>query len=989
MIRLRRWRWLGIAVGLLALAWLLYERLDAWRARGTLRLAQQEIALGQLEGARRRLSALAATPGVLGGAADYWLGICEALRGHPEAALGAFGRLPEGYAFDPIGAYHEAKANLSHGRLHAAERRLEQAVAAGGPGQDRARDLLSHVYQLEVRFDDLRGLFQTSLAAAGDPTRDLKELSNLDLERLPYQGLRAALELAGKNAPQDDRVWLGKARLAIEAGRWDEAEAWLRRCRDAGADAPVWRSWIEWARGSVQPEEALEAVRHLDPAQLDAGARLELLAWVYQTRGETEAEAAALERWLQLEPTARPALERLAELAHQAGRHDRAADLRRRMAELERAMADYRQRLWHQESPQTARARAEMAHLAEAAGRPHEAHALLAWAHQADPDDATAREGLARIERSGAIRQKLALFVVNEPWPEPPALPGTTRRPPLGRGGTGGSGPPPPGRLAFADDAEAAGLKFVYDNHETPIRQLPEPFGGGLALLDYDGDGWLDVYCVQGSTVIAPHGSASPDAGAGTPQTCTAEAGDRLFRNRGDGTFEDVTARSGIDRFPRDHGHGVTVGDIDGDGCPDLFLTRWRSYALYRNCGDGTFEDVTGAWGLGGRRDWPTSAALADFDGDGDLDLYVCHYAAWDRANPQICRDLQTGGYLNCTPLIAKALPDHLFRNDAKRFVDVTAEAGIVDSSGRGLGVAAVDLDDDGRIDLFVANDSSANFLFHNRGGMRFQEIAESAGVAGNASGNYQAGMGVAAGDLDGDGLIDLVVTNFYGESTTFFRNLGGAVFTDATATVGLGIATRRLLGFGVGLLDADNDGRLDLASAYGHVNDLRPNYPYRMPAQLLLGGADGCLRDVSDRAGAAWQVPRMGRGLAAGDIDNDGREDVLILSHNQPVAYLHNQTAAGRYLTFCLLGCDSNRDAVGAKVMVLAAGRSLVLQRAGGGSYQSSSDPRLHVGLGAADRVDSVVVAWPSGRVDCYFNLDADAAYMMREEDDGPRLAR
>ena len=338
----------------------------------------------------------------------------------------------------------------------------------------------------------------------------------------------------------------------------------------------------------------------------------------------------------------------------------------------------------------------------------------------------------------------------------------------------------PAGLVAFVDVAQAVGLRFVYDNAETPIHQLPEPFGGGLALLDYDGDGWLDVYCVQG--------------GPFTPATAIGAgargSGDRLFHNRGDGTFDDVTERSGIARFPRDHGHGVAVGDVDADGHPDIFVSRWRSYALYRNRGDGTFENVTDSWGLGGRRDWPTSSALADLDGDGDLDLYVCHYAAWDLDNPRICRDTNTNAYLNCNPLDAEAVPDHLFRNDGSRFVDVTAAAGIIDRDGRGLGVVAADLDLDGRVDLFVANDSSANFLFHNEGGMRFKEVGHDAGVAGNASGAYQAGMGVAAGDLDGDGRIDLAVTNFYGESTTFYRNLGGGAFCDATTSVGLAVAS-------------------------------------------------------------------------------------------------------------------------------------------------------------------------------------------------------
>ena len=239
--------------------------------------------------------------------------------------------------------------------------------------------------------------------------------------------------------------------------------------------------------------------------------------------------------------------------------------------------------------------------------------------------------------------------------------------------------------LSFTDDAEAAGLRFVYDNAETPFHQLPEPFGGGLAL-------WTTT-ATAGSTSTASRAARSP--GHPRLEPPSPRSGDRLFRNRGDGRFEDVTDASGIGRFPRGHGHGVAVGDIDGDGHPDLFITRWRSYALYRNKGDGTFEDITTRAGLGGDRDWPTSAALADLDGDGDLDLYVCHYAAWDLDHPRLCRNPADNDYLNCSPLDAEALPDHLFRNDGGRFVDVTTEAGIVDRDGRGLGVVAADLDDD------------------------------------------------------------------------------------------------------------------------------------------------------------------------------------------------------------------------------------------------------------------------------------------------------
>ena len=428
------------------------------------------------------------------------------------------------------------------------------------------------------------------------------------------------------------------------------------------------------------------------------------------------------------------------------------------------------------------------------------------------------------------------------------------------------------------------------------------------------------------------------------------------------------------------------MGDYDNDGRPDLFLTRWRAYGLYHNRGDGTFEDVTAAAGLGGDRNWPTSAAFADLDGDGDLDLYVCHYLAWDAWNPRICRDRQTSAYIYCMPRLVDTLPDHVFRNDGGRFVNVTTEAGIVDRDGPGLGVVAADLDEDGRVDLYVANDGMANFLFRNRGGFRFEEVGLAAGVAAAADGGFYSGMGVDCGDLDGDGRLDLVVTNFYGQGTTFYHNLGGGVFADRTAAIGLLAASRSLLGFGVALFDFNNDGRLDLASANGHVNDLRPNFPYAMPAQLLAGRADGSLIDVSDRAGPPWLVPRIGRGLVASDLDNDGRVDLLVLGQNAPLAYFHNRTQGGHSLTLRLEGTTSNRDGVGTTVTIVAAGRRQVAQRVGGGSYQSASDPRLHFGLESSRRVESVEVHWPSGRIDRFHDLAADAGYLLREGDPAPQ---
>jgi hypothetical protein len=435
--------------------------------------------------------------------------------------------------------------------------------------------------------------------------------------------------------------------------------------------------------------------------------------------------------------------------------------------------------------------------------------------------------------------------------------------------------------------------------------------------------------------------------------------------------------------MPGGYGHGVAVGDYDNDGHPDLFVTRWGSYALYRNKGDGTFEDMSERTGLHGPRDWPTSAAFADLDGDGDLDLYVCHYLDWDSQRSHPCPDPdRPNAYLYCVPRGFEARPDHVFRNDSGRFVDVTSAAKIVDRDGRGLGVVVADLDGDQRPDIFVANDMTANFLFRNMGGFRFEEVGESAGVGSSGEGGYQAGMGIACGDLDGDGRPDLAVTNFYGESTSLFVNLGDGLFADRTAASGLRVPSRYVLGFGAYFLDANNDGRLDLATVNGHVNDYRPTIPYAMPAQLFLGTGGGRLADVSESAGACWQVPHVGRGMAVGDIDNDGWLDLLFVSEGEPLVYFHNQGSTGHFITFKLEGSapGSNRDAVGARLSLTAGGRRQVVERIGGGSFLSASDDRLHLGLGDSAKIEGVEVRWPSGHISRYPEMPVDTAYLLRE---------
>jgi tetratricopeptide (TPR) repeat protein len=961
----------GAASGALALAAVAGVAAQTWWQQHELRLARTEINRGEFAPALGRLESLAASRPVWAwgddGALYYWLGQCRWQAGRRDQALSAFARVPEGSAYGARAAALAAQGLLKEGRWRAAEERLERALAPGAPGQNDVRDRLDQLYRMEARFDDAARLLKGGWAQADDPLRVLRALWRTERGTPPFQTIERAIDIGARLNPDDERVWLGRARVATLTGRLGEAETWLKRCERARADEPVWRSWLDWARAADRPDVARLALRKISSARLGPAGRLAWRAWFAQRDGDATAERRALESWLALEPRNPLVLSRLAALASEAGKTDKAAALRAAKAEVDRALDAYNQRMTSGDSPATAADHLALGQLAQAVGRQFDARVWYTLALRSDPGNTAAREALSALE---APEPALVATILGarDPWD-------------IDAGETSsaaGDAAPPieiEGRPWFVDDAKAAGVDFIFRNGETPIRQMPVALSGGVALLDYDGDGWLDVYAVSGG--IFPPGPGKPSFG------------DRLFRNKGDGSFQDVTQRAGLAAMPGGYGHGVAVGDVDNDGRPDVFVTRWRSYALYRNRGDGSFEDVTEAWGLGGDRDWPTSAAFADLDGDGNLDLYVCHYVVWDADNPRLCRNEATHAYMSCNPLSCPARPDHLFRNAGGKFLDVTAESGIVDHDGRGLGVVAADLDNDGRVDLFVANDKSANFLFRNLGHWRFEEVAHAAGVAAGAAGGYQAGMGVACGDLGGDGRADLLVTNYYGESATFYQNQGGGVFTDRTAASGLGAASRLLLGFGVTFLDVNNDGRLDVLMANGHTDDLGDT-PYRMPAQLLAGVGGGRLLDLTATAGPAIPVPHVGRGLASGDLDNDGRPDALLVAQNEPLVYLHNRTErSGHWVLFRLEGRFSNRDAVGARVALQAGRRHLVAERYGGGSYQSASDPRLHFGLGGEKRIEAVEVKWPSGRVDRFRDLEADAIYRLREGDPGAVKSR
>jgi tetratricopeptide (TPR) repeat protein len=951
-----------------------------WWYRRELARAEADLVNQQPASAEQRLRRIAWL-GPDDPEALFLLGGCREARGDFEGALEAWSKIPRRSPLWLDATVRKAQFALAQGRFAIAEEAaLSVQAPPGHAAAEACEQVLLQIYLFTIRYDEIGRHKEQEWSRSHRPEALRVHWLIDETKSFPVGATRDRLEQAGELAPDDDRVWLGKANLATRTGQKAEAERWLKRCLERRRDDPaVWLARLDWAMTFGLTEPAVEAARHIPADGVSLERVLQLRAWLASRTHHEAIEREALEQLLAREPGNTPALVRLADLATGAGEADLALRLRRRKAESDRANDDYRMLLTDDPylksgagagQPATDRER-RLARSAEQLGRWFEARGWWTLVLERGGGGDEARTAIARLDResegranSPLARQIVAGKTLADAMPDLVDVAGPGRRP-SPRGSVAGTVP------RFRDDAARAGLDCVYQNDPTPRCRMPETMGGGVGLLDFDGDGWLDVYVVQGGTF--------PDAREPAP----GPQRDRLFRNRRDGTFEDVTARAGLTAFPGGYGHGVMVGDYDNDGHPDLFVTRWRSYALYRNRGDGTFEDATERAGLSGPRDWPTSAAFADLDGDGDLDLYVCHYAAWDPQTSNPCpHAFEKDRFMYCGPRTFDAMPDHLFRNDGGRFVDVSEAAGITaaDREGRGLGVVAADLDDDGRIDLFVANDLTANFLFHNEGGLRFREMGMEAGVATNADGGYLAGMGVACGDLNGDGRIDLAVTNFYGESTTYYQGLGPGQFVDRTAAIGLATASRYRLGFGTSFFDADNDGRLDLATANGHVNDLRPHVPYAMPAQLLLGEGDGRLRDVSEEAGADWSVPRLGRGLACGDLDNDGRLDLLIVSEGQPLAFLHNEGPCAHFLTLKLEGASCNREGNGVRVTLTAGGRRQAALRYGGGSFLSAGDDRLHFGLGASDHVDAVEVRWPSGHVDRWENLEANTAYLVRE---------
>jgi tetratricopeptide (TPR) repeat protein len=879
-------------------------------------------------------------------------------RGRADEARAALRRVRESDA-----AWSEAQRLLGEiavKRQEAAE--AERAFRAAAARDRRAvspRRRLVYLLSLELRPSETRDVLWQLYGITRDPQYIVDAVHTLWMDATEVGKSDRDLEAFLDRTPDDP--WLRRAwgLSLLVRGRPADALPHLKAAAEALGNDPLGRFALAECRMTLgQFDGDLTILGPRPDRPVDAARWWVLRSRLEDAQGQAGAAVESLRAAVAANPDDREAHYRLGQALVRCGdpigakvHLDRAEGLRLRLNTLKN------QNEHILDEGTSTDALEALGQLCRDAGLPGEARVWFEQALRRDPHRPRARWGLEQLATTRETPSRslflshpvrLAALPARPGHPSPPAPP----RP--------GAGP------RFEDVARRAGIIYRYDCGATGNLFVGDTMGGGVALLDFDDDGWLDIYFINSCTL--PFDPQSPPAP------------NKLLRNRGDGTFEDVTARAGVGG--RGYGMGCAVGDYDNDGHDDLYLTGLGSTVLYRNRGDGTFEDVTERAGVFSPR-WTTAAGFGDLDGDGDLDLVAVTYVDADPKHVPSCRD-DTGHPIHCSPARYSAQPDHLFRNNGDgTFTDVSRAAGIdVADTGEGLGLAIADLDGDGRLDVFIANDGSPNQFYRNLGGLRFEEVGVSAGLAFDGSGRATASMGVVAEDLDGDGRVDLLHTNFINEGCTLHRNLGGGLFADATLAAHLDAATRPMTGFGAVALDADNDGRLDLFLANGHVDD-QPwaNIPMTQAAQLFLGQPGGRFALADPGVSPYFSRPVAGRGAAAGDLDNDGRVDLVVVHRDVPAAVLRNVSPAGHWIGVRLRGgARSGRTPIGARVTCRAGGRAMVRWLTSGTSYLSANDSRLWFGLGPVAAVERLEVRWPSETVQAWSDLPADRILDIEE---------
>jgi hypothetical protein len=524
------------------------------------------------------------------------------------------------------------------------------------------------------------------------------------------------------------------------------------------------------------------------------------------------------------------------------------------------------------------------------------------------------------------------------------------------------------GQIRFSDVTEQTGITFKHTDGSSGKRYIVESVTAGLALFDYDGDGDIDIYFLNGAPLPGTVSDTKP--------------GNALYRNDGNWSFTNTTAKSGLG--DTGYGLGVAIGDYDNDGDADVYLNNYGPNVLYRNNGDGTFTDVTKSAGVGNGDKVGAGACFLDMDGEGDLDLFVSNYLRFSQSIhvPHSMKGFAQYG----TPLDYPPEPDTMYRNNGDgTFTDVSLISGIAEHPGTGMGTVCGDYDNDGDTDIFVANDVMGNFLFRNDGKGRFEEVGLTAGVAYDYYGREQASMGVDCGDYDNDGLLDFFVTSYAQELSTLYHNLGDGIFEDATLTSGAGAGTLNDVTWGNGLIDFDNDGDRDIFIASGHVQDNVENYDnrtsYRQRNIIQMNTGEGKFINVSESCGDGMDVLLVSRGAGFDDLDNDGDTDVVVLNaRTEPTILRNDSNPKGHWLQVRLQGIKTNRDGVGARVKVVAGDLTLVDEVHSGRGYQSHFGTCLHFGLGRYKKIDRIEVYWTGGQKDVFFDIEVDQCVTLVE---------